>query len=123
MAWVASIVWDLVSEPRETGAMMLFILEESAQTIGMGIYLAYKEERWEDVLELTTWAWDRVGSAGLNLATSAISNLMWPLNKSYEAFFRACRKHWKAMWIQAYTRKTGGPPSEETLRAVWGAEE
>jgi hypothetical protein len=45
------------------------------------------------------------------------------LNRSYEAFFRSCRKHWKTMWVQAYTRKTGGPPSEETLTAVWGTEE
>lgn len=123
MSWVAGIIWDLVSEPRELCAMMMFILEEAAQTIGMGIYLAYKEERWYDVLGLTTWAWDKIGSALLHLSQSAVANLSFPLNRSYEAFAKACRKHWMSMWKRAYEKVTGRPPDEETMRVTWGTVE
>ena len=89
MRW--KIALDIIEDVRGSIAMYMFIIEEAVQTAGMAAYLYQKAEQTQKAKETAKWVLDNLIYPALDFVET-YGYLAYPLNLSYEAFFRAAEK-------------------------------
>jgi len=116
-SWVGAIMWDVVKDVRGSIAMMMFILEEAIQSVGMGMWIAHKEKDWARVVELANLNKTYLISPLLELSRSAWAYAAYPLGLSYEKFAVASMASCKMYWFSAI-RGQGLTPTEEMWERI-----
>lgn len=101
MAWKLAL--DVIQDVRGSIAMYMFIVEEAVQTVGMSCYLLYKDEKWEECLQLATWIINTILANAIAFSET-YGHLAYPLNMAYDTFFKSSYKNMET-YIERCTAK------------------
>lgn len=90
------VIWkiglDLIQDVRGSIAMYMFIIEEAIQTVGMSCYLLYKDEQYQECLNLAHWILNNIVEPALGFADT-YGHVAYPLEASYKVFYQSAKKN------------------------------
>lgn len=87
--WTIAI--DLIEDVRSSIAMYMFILEETAQTLGMSCYLLSRNEEYERLIEMANYAINELINPAIEFVET-YGALAYPLHFAYKAFFEGAKR-------------------------------
>jgi len=99
---VWSIALDVIQDVRGSIAMYLFIIEEAIQTLGMAVYLLYKDNRFQEARETAQYMLDNVINPAIDF-NNTYGSVAYPLNLAYDTFYKNSKKN-----METYLELTKG---------------
>lgn len=89
-----TIVLGKIEWVHGTVGMFMFILQESAQTLGMACFISIRNDRLDLAKELASYAITEICDPAIDFC----NNFGWaayPLHMAYREFFKAARKNFE----------------------------
>jgi len=86
-----TLILDIIQDVRGSISMFMFIIEEAIQTVGMAIYLLYKQGKYQECLELVSWELENLINPSLEFVEQ-YGAVAYPLNIAYQQFYQSAKK-------------------------------
>lgn len=102
---VAKEAFEIFQDIRGTIGMYMFIIEESIQTAGMGVFMLQKAGLYERAKQHAEWIEINLANQLKDVATNPLGYVAYPLNLAYEAFADASLKNIEEVKIALDTLK------------------
>ena len=106
-----TVALDLIQDVRGSIAMYLFIIEESIQTVGMACYMLYKDQKYQEVMDLATWIISDIIDPAIEF-NNTYGTVAYPLNMAYGVFYESAKRN---MNTYLETCKAKAPKPQETF--------